>query len=110
MLGGWATATAIIPAVAAQQIARSWCGLEAECFDGVPLIGPAPALDGLYLALGFSGHGFQLAPAVGRAVADEMMGEQDDALAGLRPERMLGFDPAALATFLTGPDARSEMR
>ena len=28
------------------------------------------ALDGLFVAAGFSGHGFKIAPAVGRLVAD----------------------------------------
>jgi glycine/D-amino acid oxidase-like deaminating enzyme len=37
--------------------------------DYNPIIGPAPA-DGLFLAAGFSGHGFKISPAVGELVAD----------------------------------------
>ncbi|MFI5083498.1 MAG: hypothetical protein ACHQCE_20695, partial [Streptosporangiales bacterium] len=33
-----------------------------------------PGVDGLYLAVGFSGHGLKLAPAVGEAGADELAG------------------------------------
>jgi sarcosine oxidase subunit beta len=43
------------------------------CYDVTPdynpIIGPAP-VDGLFLATGFSGHGFKIAPAVGKLVAD----------------------------------------
>jgi sarcosine oxidase subunit beta len=68
--GSWAVVTEIVPAVADQQVAESWGGLEAQSVDGVPFLGPAPGLDGIFLAVGFSGHGFQLSPAVGRTVAD----------------------------------------
>ena len=42
--------------------------------DHQPLIGPVPGCDGLWLAAGFSGHGFMIAPAVGRIVADGVLG------------------------------------
>jgi sarcosine oxidase subunit beta len=103
--GSWATATELVPEVGGQHIAQAWCGLEAESFDDIPFIGPAPALDGLVLALGFSGHGFALAPAVGRAVADLLAGQAVPALDGLSPARMATFDPAAVAAFeAEGPE------
>ncbi len=34
------------------------------------ILGPVEGLPGLWLAAGFSGHGFMMAPAVGRALAD----------------------------------------
>ncbi len=37
--------------------------------DAHPLVGPVPEVEGLYLASGFSGHGFKMAPAVGAGVA-----------------------------------------
>jgi glycine/D-amino acid oxidase-like deaminating enzyme len=45
----------------------------AGCYDVTPDWNPvisATALDGLVVAAGFSGHGFKIAPAVGRLVAD----------------------------------------
>ena len=42
--------------------------------DHQPILGPVPGLDGLWLATGFSGHGFMIAPAVGRLVADAVCG------------------------------------
>ena len=40
--------------------------------DAHPIVGEVA--DGLYAACGFSGHGFMQAPAVGRIVADELLG------------------------------------
>ena len=42
--------------------------------DHQPLIGPVPGHDGLWLAAGFSGHGFMIAPAVGRIVSEGVLG------------------------------------
>ena len=103
--GSWAVATAVVPAVGSTRVTRSWCGLEAECFDGVPLIGPVPESAGLYLAVGFSGHGFQIAPAVGWAVAAALAGQSPPELADLTPARWATFDPAALAAFRSTPSS-----
>ncbi len=42
--------------------------------DWNPIIGPCPGIEGLYLAVGWSGHGFKLSPAVGEVVAAEVTG------------------------------------
>ena len=86
--GNWAAACAILPAVARQQVAQAWCGLEAMSADGIPFIGFTPGIENLVLALGFSGHGFALAPAVGRAVADLLAGKPVPELDGLSPARI----------------------
>ncbi len=39
--GSWAVASAVFPPLAPRRVAQSWCGLEGEAIDGVPLIGPA---------------------------------------------------------------------
>jgi sarcosine oxidase subunit beta len=97
----WTTACELLPAVGKQQIARSWCGLEAESFDHIPFIGPVPGLAGLTIAAGFSGHGFALAPAVGRAVADQINGRSTPELDGLSPDRIAHFQPGQVEAFLT---------
>lgn len=38
--------------------------------DMHPILGPMPAISGLYVAAGFSGHGFKLAPVIGRAFGE----------------------------------------
>ena len=51
-------------------IARGQAGLHADTPDANAIIGKAPKVDGLYLACGFSGHGFMHSPAVGRIMAE----------------------------------------
>lgn len=101
--GGWEAAVGLLPAVGAQRVAREWCGLEAECFDGVPLIGPVPGYDGLTLAVGFTGHGFAISPAVGRAVADQLAGQAVPELDLLAPARTAAFDSEEVERFITAP-------
>jgi sarcosine oxidase subunit beta len=63
-------AIALFPAVRGVRIARSWCGIEAQMPDDIPVIGFSPRAPRFVHAFGFSGHGFQLGPIVGRAVAE----------------------------------------
>jgi sarcosine oxidase subunit beta len=54
--------------------------------DAHPIIGAVA--DGVYVAAGFSGHGFMQCPAVGRAVAQELLhGESELDLSPYRPDR-----------------------
>ena len=46
--------------------------------DHQPVIGPVSEHDGLWVAAGFSGHGFMMAPAVGRIVADGITERRSD--------------------------------
>ena len=48
-------------------------GLLRSLVDGVPYIGPSAVHPGLWHVFGFCGHGFQLAPAVGEAVAKSLV-------------------------------------
>lgn len=62
------------PAYAEAGLASSWTGLYDVTPDWNPVLGPLPGIDGLWLAYGFSGHGFKLAPAVGLLLAQAMLG------------------------------------
>jgi sarcosine oxidase, subunit beta len=56
--------------------------------DHQAIVGPVPGHDGLFVAAGFSGHGFMMAPEIGRGVAAMVLGEDPgEAFAQLRPER-----------------------
>jgi sarcosine oxidase, subunit beta len=55
--GSWATAVRLVPLVARRRLVSRWCGLEGQSIDGVPFVGPVPAVPGLQLAAGFTGHG-----------------------------------------------------
>ena len=59
------------PAGAEAPIVRAWAGLYDMTPDAHPIIGWVG--DGVYAACGFSGHGFMQSPAVGRAVAEELL-------------------------------------
>jgi glycine/D-amino acid oxidase-like deaminating enzyme len=59
------------PPAAGAPIVRAWAGLYDMTPDAHPIIGWVG--DGVYAACGFSGHGFMQSPAVGRAVAEELV-------------------------------------
>lgn len=58
-----------LPDMPDPRITSSYVGAYDVTPDYNPIIGPSPA-PGLFLATGFSGHGFKIAPAVGKLVAD----------------------------------------
>jgi sarcosine oxidase subunit beta len=98
--GNWATACEVLPAVGQQRIARAWCGLEAVSIDDLPFVGPITGLDGLTVAIGFSGHGFAIAPAIGRCVADRIAGLSVPELAALTPDRIFAFPEHEMVAFI----------
>ncbi len=99
--GNWATAVELLPIVREQSIVRSWCGLEAQSIDDIPFIGQLPGLNGFTLAVGFSGHGFALSPAVGRCIADQINGLPTPELDGLGPSRIATFTQESIEAFTT---------
>jgi sarcosine oxidase subunit beta len=60
------------PAAEGVEIERSWAGLYDMTPDAHPIVGRIA--DGVFAACGFSGHGFMQSPAVGRALAEEILG------------------------------------
>jgi glycine/D-amino acid oxidase-like deaminating enzyme len=56
--------------------------------DRQAIVGPVPEHEGLYVAAGFSGHGFMMAPEIGRGVAAMVLGEDPgETFEHLRPDR-----------------------
>ena len=66
---------AAYPALREVKIAETWAGMIDVTPDAVPVISPVDTPKGLYIATGFSGHGFGIAPAAGRLAADLIAGE-----------------------------------
>jgi len=58
------------PALKNVKLAEAWAGMIDVTPDAVPTLGEDPALKGLYIATGLSGHGFGIGPAIGRVMAD----------------------------------------
>lgn len=58
------------PILEKAEMLRGWAGLYAITPDENPIIGPSPEIRGFFCAVGFSGHGFQHGPAVGRILAE----------------------------------------
>jgi len=60
----------LLPAIAKVAVIRTWSGCEGYVRDTLPVMGPSATTPGLFHAFGFSGHGFQLGPGVGDAMAE----------------------------------------
>ncbi len=59
-----------VPALEKARIARGWAGLYEISPDHHAILGRVPEVEGLVLANGFSGHGFQHSPAVGKVISE----------------------------------------
>jgi sarcosine oxidase subunit beta len=59
----------VFPPLEAAGIRSSWAGLYEMTPDRHPIVGATP-IEGLFVAAGFSGHGFQHGPIVGKLLAE----------------------------------------
>jgi len=64
------------PRLGTAGIQTAWAGLYEMTPDHQPILGPVDSLEGFWCACGFSGHGFQQAPAVGYLLAQWFSGER----------------------------------
>ena len=80
------------PAYAEAGLASSWTGVYDVTPDWNPVLGRLPDVPGLVVAYGFSGHGFKLSPAIGRVLAQEVLGRPTD----------VSLAPYALERFRSG--------
>jgi sarcosine oxidase subunit beta len=63
------SAMTLFPQLKDVRIVRTWAGLEAFMPDNIPVIGASVTASSAYHAFGFSAHGFQLSPVVGRILS-----------------------------------------
>jgi sarcosine oxidase subunit beta len=54
-------------------VIRMWSGLIAQMSDALPVLGFTEEIPGFVFATGFSGHGFGLAPVIGRLICELIM-------------------------------------
>jgi len=62
--------TAVLPLLKEVSMVRQWAGLYNMSPDAQPILGEHPQIEGFYMALGFSGHGFMLAPITSKLIAE----------------------------------------
>lgn len=66
----------MFPALGLVKAKETWGGSIDSMPDALPVISSVPQLPGLFLATGFSGHGFGVAPGAGHLAADLILGRQ----------------------------------
>ncbi len=96
--GAWANARKSYPALKQAEIVQSWAGMIDVTPDAIPVMSSVDDLPGLFIATGFSGHGFGIGPGAGLLMADLVM------------HRTPCVDPAAfrLSRFTDGSKVRPD--
>ncbi|MGH7920111.1 MAG: NAD(P)/FAD-dependent oxidoreductase [Candidatus Dormibacteraceae bacterium] len=88
-----------LPAMVDAGLTGGWAGLREMTPDDLGVVGPIDGVDGLWVAAGFSGHGFMHAPAIGGILASQITGGRPaldvTALAASRFEHPVEGDPYA---------------
>ena len=81
---------ALFPHVGMLDLARTWAGRIDLTPDVIPIIDQPGAVPGLFVAAGFSGHGFALGPSVGKQLAEWIVAGRPSL--DLSPFRLSRFD------------------
>lgn len=91
----WPELAEFVPAFDTLKLIRGWSGLYAvNQLDSNAILGEWPEIKGLFLANGFSGHGLQQAPAVGRYLSEVILGKEPVLdLSVFSPQRILENQP-----------------
>jgi FAD-dependent oxidoreductase domain-containing protein 1 len=77
----WPALAHRIPAFEETKLERAWAGyFEMNTFDHNAVLGPHPLLENFLFMNGFSGHGMQQAPVIGRAIAELILHGRFDTL------------------------------
>jgi glycine/D-amino acid oxidase-like deaminating enzyme len=91
----WPDLVEMLPSFDRLRVQSGWAGLyEVNTLDGNAILGQWPTLAGFYCANGFSGHGFQQCHAVGRYLAELILGQTPTLdLSIFSPQRILDNVP-----------------
>lgn len=71
------TITEILPPIGKIRVIRQWAGLYNMTPDRQPIYGKVKEVEGFYLAVGYSGHGFMFGPMTGLLMAEQILGEEN---------------------------------
>lgn len=92
----WPSLAHRVPAFEKLKVTSAWAGFyDYNTFDQNGIIGVHPLINNMYFATGFSGHGLQQSPAVGRGVAELILDGNFKTLdlSGLGFRRILTQEP-----------------
>jgi glycine/D-amino acid oxidase-like deaminating enzyme len=67
---------ALFPEFADLEVDYGWAGVIEATPDAIPVLDALPGLSGLFVATGFSGHGFGFGPIAGRLMAELIAGDE----------------------------------
>jgi sarcosine oxidase subunit beta len=84
----------VLPPLAGLRVVRQWAGLYNMSPDAQPIFGEVAYRKGFFNAVGFSGHGFMLAPVTGMLMAELMSGK--DPHLDISPLSLERFEKGAL--------------
>jgi glycine oxidase len=88
MAGLLSAATRLVPALADLPIARTWCGFRPWAVDGLPVIGPWPGVENLFVATAHFRNGILLAPITARLMTAWLLqGQPSLAIEDFLPDR-----------------------
>ncbi|MCB9003336.1 MAG: FAD-binding oxidoreductase [Ardenticatenaceae bacterium] len=90
------------PSLETSQLLPGWTGVMTITPNWQPIIGGWPDAPGLFCAVGFSGQGFQISPAVGKLLAELVTGSRDAA------SQLAPFAPTRFATATQHPQHTGE--
>lgn len=84
----------LVPSLGALPVSRTWCGFRPWAPDGLPILGPWPGVQGLWVATAHFRNGILLAPITARLMSEWMLtGRPSMELGAFMPDRFLGGTP-----------------
>ncbi len=92
-------ARSAVPALAEGRVVRTWTGIEGYAPDNLPVIGPLPGVDGVFV-IGCMRSGYTIGPCVGKLLAAAVLGREPE-----MPIFTPSFDPTRLLTMTLGADS-----
>ncbi|MFC9832791.1 NAD(P)/FAD-dependent oxidoreductase [Rhodococcus sp. NPDC127530] len=66
------------PELGGLEVTRGWAGLREMTPDDHAIVGATDDVGGLFIAAGFSGHGFMQSPAVGKSITQQLLTGRSD--------------------------------
>ena len=67
-----------MPRLGAVRVLRQWAGCYDITPDANPILGFVDEVEGFFVMAGFMGHGFMMAPVIGKLCAEHLVEQKDD--------------------------------